>query len=64
MATFAERVFEEGEIQGEARGKLKGIEGTLEAMDLIDVGWNNQAINEKTGLSLDVIEKLRKRKIH
>lgn len=56
VATFAERVFEEG--------KLEGIEETLEAMELIDKGWNNETIHEKTGLSLEVIVKLRKRTIH
>ncbi len=72
VATFAEQVFKEGEVYGEARGeargevvgKLKGIEKTLEAMELIDKGWNNEAIHKKTGLSLDVIEKLFKRTIH
>jgi len=56
MATFAERVFEEG--------KLEGIDGTIEAINLIDAGWHNKAISEKTGLSLNVIEKLRKRMVH
>lgn len=64
MATFAERVFEEGKVEGKMEGKLEGFEETLEAINLIENGWSNQAISEQTGLSLTAIEKLRKKITH
>lgn len=56
MATFAERVFEEGRIQG--------VQKALDVVTYIEEGLDNLTIREKTGLSLDAIEKLRKKITH
>ncbi len=49
-----------GEARGKAEGKAEGVVQTLEAISLIKAGESDAAISEKLGLSLEVIEALRK----
>ena len=56
VATLAQQLFEKGE--------LKGIAETLEAINLIKTGLDNQSISEKTKLDLDVVVELRKQITH
>ncbi len=54
--TLAEQLFQKGEI--------KGISETLKAVTLINEGADIQTIMDETGLSLDMIETLRKEIVH
>ncbi len=60
--------IEEGKFEGKLEGKLEGeIEGELKtnlkiALNAIKKGFDSQTISELTGLSMEEIEKLRKKK--
>ncbi|MFN8671286.1 MAG: hypothetical protein U0457_04275 [Candidatus Sericytochromatia bacterium] len=62
-----EKIKLEGKIEGESIGIQKGkIEGKIEekeltAKNMIKKGFDNQTINEITGLTIEKIEELRRR---
>ena len=58
--TLAEQLFQKGEI----KGKLEGIQKTLKAVSLINKEVDIHTIMDKTGLSLETIETLRKEIVH
>lgn len=57
IMTLGEQLIAKGKIEG----RIEGIEETLVAITLINKGTDNATIMNQTGLSLDIIEKLRKK---
>jgi predicted transposase/invertase (TIGR01784 family) len=60
MPTIAEKWFQDGKTEGKTEGK---IEGKIEVADkLMDIGMSDEQIIKATGLELNQIEELRKKK--
>ncbi len=65
LMTLGEQLFAKGEAQGfhkgELQGEAQGFHKTVEALNLIHEGADNKTIQERTQLSLDNIQQLRKK---